>query len=189
MPLQLDYLPIQQNLMHSSVIDDLLKVDLSLSPMAHRTLELSQRLLPQISLGKVCSDIEARKINDEVGFGVFATSVLRADTFVCDYRGIICTDLDLDMAIWKPYLFEYPSFGLPTDRRYFIDAEHAGNVGRFLNHSKRPNCRYEYLTFDGRWVVGLFTDRDIAPGEQLVYDYGSLYWEQAAKFGIVCRDI
>jgi SET domain-containing protein len=59
------------------------------------------------------------------------------------------------------YIFELNS-------RFDLDGDVPGNPGRRMNHSCAPNCEAQS---DGRrvWVVAL---RDIAPGEELTYDYG-----------------
>lgn len=59
------------------------------------------------------------------------------------------------------YIFE-------LNRQFDLDGEVPGNPARRINHSCAPNCEAQS---DGRrvWVVAL---RDIAPGEELTYDYG-----------------
>ena len=54
------------------------------------------------------------------------------------------------------------------DERFNLDGRVAWNPARFLNHSCAPNCDAELIA--GRlWIVAR---RDIAPGEELVFDYG-----------------
>ena len=49
----------------------------------------------------------------------------------------------------------------------YIDAVHHGNDSRFINHSCDPNCESDVV--DGHvYIVAI---RDIAPGEELTYDY------------------
>jgi SET domain-containing protein len=48
-----------------------------------------------------------------------------------------------------------------------IDAAVGGNDARFINHSCDPNC--DAIVEDDRiWIE---TIRDVAPGEELAYDY------------------
>jgi SET domain-containing protein len=48
-----------------------------------------------------------------------------------------------------------------------IDAGVGGNDARWINHSCDPNC--DAVVEDGRiWIE---TIRDVAPGEELAYDY------------------
>jgi uncharacterized protein len=59
------------------------------------------------------------------------------------------------------YLFE-------TDGRYDIDGDVPWNPARLINHSCAPNCESE----EHRGRVWIIARRDIAPGEELSYDYG-----------------
>ena len=53
-----------------------------------------------------------------------------------------------------------------------IDAAVRGNAARWINHSCAPNCK-SYEDEDGR--VYIEAKRDIAPGEELTYDYRLQY--------------
>lgn len=59
------------------------------------------------------------------------------------------------------YIFE-------LNRLHDLDGDVPGNPARRINHSCAPNCAAES---DGRriWIVA---QRDLAPGEELTYDYG-----------------
>jgi SET domain-containing protein len=54
-----------------------------------------------------------------------------------------------------------------VDHRTVVDAGVGGNEARFFNHSCDPNCESEVE--DGH--IYLDAIRDIAPGEELTYDY------------------
>lgn len=58
--------------------------------------------------------------------------------------------------------------------RYCLDATlEDGKYGRLVNHSRlRPNCKARTLKLNGKPAVVLFAIRDIAPGEEILYDYG-----------------
>lgn len=57
------------------------------------------------------------------------------------------------------------------NKRRDIDGAVSWNLARRINHSCAPNCEIQIIR--GRiWVVAL---RDIAPGEELSYDYGFDY--------------
>lgn len=59
------------------------------------------------------------------------------------------------------YIFE-------LNEEWDIDGRIEGNVARFMNHSCDGNC--EAINYDGEiWMVAR---RDIAAGEELVFDYG-----------------
>jgi SET domain-containing protein len=67
-----------------------------------------------------------------------------------------------------------------------IDAAVDGNEARFINHSCAPNC--DAVIEDGRiWIE---TIRDVAPGEELAYDYAYVLEERhtpAAKRRFPCH--
>jgi len=49
------------------------------------------------------------------------------------------------------------------------------NYTRFINHSDEPNA---FLVVSSRWKTARFEAlRDIAPGEEIFFDYGEDYWE------------
>jgi SET domain-containing protein len=54
-----------------------------------------------------------------------------------------------------------------------VDACQKGTKARFINHSCNPNCRIEKWTVgqEGEYRIAVFANREIAPGEELTYDY------------------
>lgn len=52
-----------------------------------------------------------------------------------------------------------------------VDATCAGNIAHLLNHSCEPSCYSRVVTVDGCNHVVIFAKRDLAPGEELTYDY------------------
>jgi uncharacterized protein len=56
----------------------------------------------------------------------------------------------------------------PRRRHHVIDAKVGGNASRWINHACEPNCEAD--DEDGRVFIKAL--RDIAPGEELFYDYG-----------------
>ena len=67
-----------------------------------------------------------------------------------------------------------------------IDAAVGGNAARWINHACEPNCKAEEE--DGRIFIDAL--RDIAPGEELFYDYGLIIDERytpALKQQYACR--
>jgi len=54
-----------------------------------------------------------------------------------------------------------------------------GRLGRLVNDSKnKPNCRMKKVLINGKLHLCLFAIRNIAPREELLYDYGTtdLWW-------------
>ena len=60
------------------------------------------------------------------------------------------------------------TFYFHIDEEHVIDAKYGGNAARWINHACEPNCEAEEI--DGRVFIKAL--RDIAPGEELFYDYG-----------------
>jgi len=49
------------------------------------------------------------------------------------------------------------------------------NYTRYINHSDQPNA---FLVVSSRWKTARFEAlHDIAPGEEIFFDYGEDYWE------------
>jgi len=60
-----------------------------------------------------------------------------------------------------------------------MDAEHAGNDSRFINHACITyNCATEDALDDkGRFVFRILATRDILPEEELFLNYGKAFFE------------
>lgn len=119
-------------------------------------------------------DIEIRFINEEVGHGVFAKSLIKKGSYIGEYTGIIRENSKVYFAPLNNYCYEYPIKDR-LGRSYVIDAT-TGNFTRFINHSYRPNLKPHYAFIDGYYHCFFLAMRDIQDGEQLCYDYGRNYW-------------
>jgi SET domain-containing protein len=100
------------------------------------------------------------------GLGVFAGKRIRKGTLVWTLDP--ATDLILSEAqladrppVYRNYIRRYAYFDRGLNA-YLLDGDHA----RFLNHSADPN-----LDFSGPDGSGIAV-RDIAPGEEILCDYG-----------------
>jgi uncharacterized protein len=93
--------------------------------------------------------------------GVFTTAPIRRGARVVEYAGRRMTPEEADRlydGASRTYLY-----GL-EDGKTIIDGE---GLGAYLNHSCDPNCEVDEIK--GR--VWIFAARDIAGGEELVWDY------------------
>jgi hypothetical protein len=110
-------------------------------------------------------DTELRKINDEIGSGVFATKLIP--------RGSITWALDyLDHVLTPEEASRLPAAYKPiVDRYAFRDAKGrhvlCWDHGRFVNHS----CDSTSLPLGSVCEIAI---RDIQPGEQVTSDYVTL---------------
>lgn len=101
------------------------------------------------------------------GRGVFATRKIPDGTRLIEYRGEVISDEEAD----RRYPFEegerHHTFLFRLDSGDAIDAQSSRSVAKYINHSCDPNC--EAVEEDGRIFIDAI--RDIARGEELVYDY------------------
>ena len=66
------------------------------------------------------------------------------------------------------------------------EEEARSNFLRFINHSKaKANCEAEDAFYENEFLFGIScnavsiaTKRDIAAGEELLFDYGTSYWDE-----------
>ena len=117
---------------------------------------------------KTASDrIEVRQSGVH-GKGVYAIGAIAEGERVIEYKG--------EHISWKEALKRHPhdpadpnhTFYFSLDDGNVIDAKYGGNRARWINHACDPNC--EAREKKGR--VFIHALRDIAPGEELFYDYG-----------------
>ncbi len=102
------------------------------------------------------------------GLGLFAVKPIAAGDSIVTYSGRrIPTEqaLDTERHRGAKYMFEVNS-------RWTIDGSSRRNLGRYANHSCRPNA--EAVLRKGKVVIVAL--RDIAPGEEITYDYGKEYF-------------
>ncbi len=100
------------------------------------------------------------------GYGLFARTRIKKGAFVIEYTGRHVTTEVADRLKTK-YLFE-------LDSQWTLDGSARSNTARYMNHSCDPNCEAELD--DGH--VLLYAVRDIAPGEELTFDYGQEYFDE-----------
>ncbi|EEB90973.1 hypothetical protein MPER_10747, partial [Moniliophthora perniciosa FA553] len=75
----------------------------------------------------------------------------------------------------RTYLFDLNMYYLDNDCKYTIDAYHAGNFTRFLNHSCDPNAMLSFVYIDEadiyKPLLCIFARRDITPNEEITFSY------------------
>lgn len=68
-----------------------------------------------------------------------------------------------------------------------INAEKCGNWTRFVNHSCKPNCRFDAMVVGRRWRVMLVCEKGVVVGEEVCVDYGRAFWEGKKGMGGGCE--
>lgn len=93
------------------------------------------------------------------GFGLVAETFISEDTLIIEYVGELVTDEEYRSRLatkqtQNTYFMQY-------GRNLYIDAEHKGNMSRFMNHSCNPNCQPRTWIVKGVERIGLFALHDI----------------------------
>lgn len=101
------------------------------------------------------------------GLGAFATRDIPAGTRLIEYTGERLTEAEADARYPDVPGERHHTYLFAIDDDLVIDAAVGGNEARVINHSCDPNC--DAVVEDDRiWIE---TVRDVAPGEELAYDY------------------
>ena len=101
------------------------------------------------------------------GLGLFATAPIKKRAFIVEYKGRKLTTEQADVleARGNRYLYEINS-------RWTIDGTTRRNLGRYANHSCRPNAKARTV---GHRVF-LRAIKNIKPGDEITYNYGRDYF-------------
>ncbi len=101
------------------------------------------------------------------GRGAFATQRILEGTRIIEYAGERIAPAEADRRDPDGRPGPHHTFLFAIDDDIVIDAGVGGNEARWINHSCDPNC--DAVVDDQRiWIEAI---RDIAPGEELAYDY------------------
>jgi len=107
------------------------------------------------------------------GRGLFAGEKIPKGACIIEYTGKLLTQEEYDRTTSR-YLFD-------IGKGRVIDGWFGGSKARFINHSCVPNCESD--PYKGRIYIRAL--RNIAPGEELAYNYGEEYFDQ--YLGKNCR--
>lgn len=120
------------------------------------------------------------------GLGAFASRPIPAGTRLLEYTGERLTPEQADARYPDVPGERHHTYLFAIDDDIVIDAAVGGNAARFINHSCDPNC--DAVVEAGHiWIE---TIRDVAPGEELAYDYAYRLEERhtpAAKRRFPCN--
>jgi uncharacterized protein len=102
------------------------------------------------------------------GKGLIATKAFERGDRICEYTGRLYRG---DTYPDNRYLFEINDL-------WTLDGSSKSNIGRWANHSCKPNAASEVTQ---RKRVWLYAIKRIRPGEEIVYDYGEEYTKDRLK--------
>ena len=146
--------------------------ELSANPM-HRHAS-QRRPMHRVELQKLPVAHIAYKSSKSLG--LFATETIEADEWLGDYTGLA---LESHNANRSSYLYTLERYSMNNRQIAMeIDAQHAGNESRFINHfsgiSDAPNAKF-VETFNprtGERVVEVRACKVVASGKEILLDYG-----------------
>jgi hypothetical protein len=103
------------------------------------------------------------------GLGLFAAKPIARRAYIITYRGKRIPTDQAHNREWRwgaKYMFE-------VNLKWTIDGSSRRNLGRYVNHSCRPNA--EPVLRAGQIVFVAL--RAIAPGDEITFDYGEEYFD------------
>jgi hypothetical protein len=107
------------------------------------------------------------------GLGLFATKPIKKGAKIVRYFGpLLDSKKKKDDAIENKYLFE-------LNGRWTIDGSVRENVARYINHACRPNAESDVKVRKRKVVIRAI--KNISPGEEINYDYGTDYFKAYLK--------
>jgi len=116
------------------------------------------------------------------GFGYFAPEQgIPARTVIGPYSGKVYLASQLTKRRKQEYI-------LKIDNDLYVDAKEVGYFTRFINHSCLPNCKVERRHKQGLPCAAVVALRDIAPGEELTFNYGVKFFGDAKTVACKCAE-
>lgn len=109
---------------------------------------------------------------DKKGYGLRAEQDLRPHQFIFEYVGEVINE-----GPFHRRMRQYDGEGIKhfyfmsLSKGEFVDATKKGNLGRFCNHSCNPNCYVDKWVVGEKLRMGIFAERHIQAGEELVFNY------------------
>src|ERR1700753_1375721 len=107
------------------------------------------------------------------GLGLFATKPIKKGSKIIRYFGpILDSKKKKDDAIGNKYLFE-------LNDRWTIDGSVRKNIARYINHACRPNAESDVKPRKRKVFIRAI--KNIEPGDEINYDYGTDYFKAYLK--------
>src|SRR5438552_3967785 len=107
------------------------------------------------------------------GLGLFATKPIKKGSKIIRYFGpLLDSKKKKDDAIENKYLFELTN-------RWTIDGSVRKNIARYINHACKPTAESDASARKRKVVIRAI--KNIEPGEEINYDYGTDYFKAYLK--------
>src|SRR3979411_333492 len=107
------------------------------------------------------------------GLGLFATKPIEKGAKIFrDFEPRLDSRKKKDDAIENKYLFE-------LNGRWTIDGSVRENIARYINHACKPNAESDVMPRKRKVVIRAI--KNIEPGEEINYDYGTDYFKAYLK--------
>src|SRR5271154_5806386 len=114
-----------------------------------------------------------RVARSRTGLGLFATKAIKKGAKIVRYFGrLLDSRKKKDDAVENKYLFE-------LNGRWTIDGSVRANIARYINHACRPNAESDVSPRKRKVVIRAI--KNIEPGEEINYDYGTDYFKAYLK--------
>jgi hypothetical protein len=109
----------------------------------------------------------------KTGLGLFATEPIKKGTKIIRYFGpLLDCHKEKDDAVENKYLFQ-------LNKRWTIDGSIRKNIARYINHSCKPNAESDVNPRKKKIIIRAV--KNIEPGEEINYDYGTDYFKEYLK--------
>lgn len=107
------------------------------------------------------------------GLGLFATKPIKKGEKIIRYFGpMLDCNKKKDDAVDNKYLFQ-------ITKRWTVDGSVRKNIARYINHACRPNAELDVSKKKLR--IDIRAIKNIKPGDEINYDYGSDYFKEFLK--------
>lgn len=109
---------------------------------------------------------------EKKGYGLRTNIDLKNGDFIYEYIGEVIPE-----GTFRKRMRQYDDEGIKhfyfmsLTKGEFVDATKKGNLGRFCNHSCNPNCYVDKWVVGDKLRMGIFAERTIRAGEELVFNY------------------
>lgn len=129
------------------------------------------------------TDLELKQSGSK-GQGLFAARSIEEGSLIGRYNGELLSEDEYDAKLLE-MVSGQGMYVMDMGNGYILDGENPkkSTFLRYINHSvRRANCRAEEVVdtdYSGPFAaVAVVAERDIAKGEELMFDYGEAYWDE-----------